>query len=113
MKKMCASRNASPNHFFSNPILIYMFIFVPLFIFIAVAGKKGKMMERRILKDFQIGIVESIVNEAVKNSSESADVFSTIAKAFNKRSATKPYVFKPMIRYELILLKYVCFFSFF
>lgn len=118
---MCASRNASPNHslsfiqfhFFSNPILIYMFIFVPLFIFIVVAGKKGKMMERRILKDFQIGIVESIVNEAVKNSSESGDVFSTIAKALNKRSQTKPYVFDPMIRYDFMLLKYVCFLSFF
>lgn len=50
------------------------------------------MMERRILKDFQIGIVESIVSEAVKNSSESGDVFSTIAQAFNKRSTNKSYV---------------------
>ncbi|XP_031631635.1 transient receptor potential protein [Contarinia nasturtii] len=47
------------------------------------AGKKGKMMERRILKDFQIGIVESI-SEAVKNAS--GDVFSSIAQAINKRS---------------------------
>lgn len=70
---------------FENLNTIYLFISL-------VAGKKGKMMERRILKDFQIGIVESIVSEAVKNSSESGDVFSTIAKAFNKRSTSKTYV---------------------
>lgn len=57
-----------------------------------VAGKKGKMMERRILKDFQIGIVESIVSEAVKNTAESRDVFSSIAKAINKRSTSRQYV---------------------
>lgn len=54
-----------------------------------VAGKKGKMMERRILKDFQIGIVETIVTEAVRGSSEARDVFSTIAKAMNKRQSKK------------------------
>lgn len=47
------------------------------------------MMERRILKDFQIGIVESI-SEAVKNSTD--DVFSSIAKAINKRSSNRKYV---------------------
>lgn len=48
------------------------------------------MMERRILKDFQIGIVETIVSEAVKNSAESRDVFSSIAKAIKtKRSLQK------------------------
>lgn len=59
---------------------------------ILVAGKKGKMMERRILKDFQIGIVETIVSEAVRGSTEARDVFSTIAKAINKRATTKKYV---------------------
>lgn len=54
-----------------------------------VAGKKGKMMERRILKDFQIGIVETIVNDAVRGSSEVRDVFSTIAKALNKKQSKK------------------------
>lgn len=57
-----------------------------------VAGKKGKMLERRILKDFQIGIVETIVSEAVKNSTDSSDIFSSIAKAFNKHSTTKQFV---------------------
>lgn len=54
------------------------------------------MMERRILKDFQIGIVESIVNEVVKNTTESRDVFSSIAKAINKRSASRQYVIHSM-----------------
>lgn len=39
------------------------------------------MMERRILKDFQIGIVEGIVTDAVKSSVDAKDVFSSIAKA--------------------------------
>lgn len=46
------------------------------------------MMERRILKDFQIGIVETIVSEAVRTT-EARDVFSTIAKAMNKRQSKK------------------------
>lgn len=62
------------------------------FVYRAVAGKKGKMIERRILKDFQIGIVESIITEAVKTASnEGRDVFTQIAKAMNKRSASKKY----------------------
>lgn len=47
------------------------------------------MMERRILKDFQIGIVETIVSEAVRGTTEARDVFSTIAKAMNKRQSKK------------------------
>lgn len=54
-----------------------------------VAGKKGKMMERRILKDFQIGIVETIVSEAVQGSKDARDVFSSIAKAMKKTSSSK------------------------
>lgn len=68
-----------------------------------VAGKKGKMMERRILKDFQIGIVESIVSEAVKTATESKDVFSSIAKAINKRSTNRPYVLHT-VKYWLLKL---------
>lgn len=55
---------------------------------VSVAGKKGKMMERRILKDFQIGFVENIINEAVAGN-EVKDVFSSIAKALGKKTATK------------------------
>lgn len=47
------------------------------------------MMERRILKDFQIGIVEGIVNEVVQGSKEVKDVFSSIAKAIGKKSVKK------------------------
>lgn len=59
-----------------------------------VAGKKGKMIERRILKDFQIGIVESIINEAVQSATQEGgrDVFTQIAKAMNKRTTSKKYL---------------------
>lgn len=46
-------------------------------------------MERRILKDFQIGIVEGIVNEVVQSSKEVKDVFSSIAKAIGKKASGK------------------------
>lgn len=49
-------------------------------------------MERRILKDFQIGIVEGIVNDAITSNKESTDVFSQIAKAIGKRSSHKKFV---------------------
>lgn len=48
------------------------------------------MMERRILKDFQIGIVETLT-EAMKTS-VSKDVFSSIAKAIGKKTSQKAYV---------------------
>jgi transient receptor potential cation channel subfamily C member 4 len=54
-----------------------------------VAGKKGKMMERRILKDFQIGIVEGLINETLQSAKEPKDVFSTLAKVIGKRSSSK------------------------
>lgn len=69
----------------------------------SVAGKKGKMMERRILKDFQIGIVESI-SEAVKNAS--GDVFTSIAKAINKRSVHRKYVIH-FVQYLWLLYDFV------
>lgn len=50
------------------------------------------MMERRILKDFQIGIVETLVSEAVQGTKEAKDVFSSIAKAIGKKASTKVYV---------------------
>lgn len=55
----------------------------------AVSGKKGKMVERRILKDFQIGIVEGIINESLQSAKEPKDVFTTIAKAIGKRASSK------------------------
>uniref|UniRef100_A0A182LT00 Transient receptor ion channel domain-containing protein n=1 Tax=Anopheles culicifacies TaxID=139723 RepID=A0A182LT00_9DIPT len=56
----------------------------------AIAGKKGRVMERRILKDFQIGFVEGILQDTFSTPSEKpADVFSTIAKAIGNKSSTK------------------------
>jgi transient receptor potential cation channel subfamily C member 4 len=55
----------------------------------SVAGKKGKMMERRILKDFQIGIVEGIISESLQQVKEPKDVFSTIANVIKKRASSK------------------------
>ncbi|XP_049878328.1 transient receptor potential protein [Pectinophora gossypiella] len=53
-----------------------------------VSGKKGKVMERRILKDFQIGIVEGIIKDVISRESKPKDVFSQIAKAIVRRGST-------------------------
>ncbi|CAB3225278.1 unnamed protein product [Arctia plantaginis] len=53
-----------------------------------VAGKKGKVMERRILKDFHIGIVEGIIKDVISKESKPKDVFSQIAKAIVRRGST-------------------------
>lgn len=44
-------------------------------------------MERRILKDFQIGFVEGVANEVTQQGVK--DVFGSIAKAVNKKGTTK------------------------
>lgn len=54
---------------------------------ILVAGKKGKIMERRILKDFQIGFVEGLLADAAED--PKADIFSSIAKNIGKKSIKK------------------------
>lgn len=46
-------------------------------------------MERRILKDFQIGFVEGIVNEMMAPDKQPKDVFSTIAKVIGARGTDK------------------------
>lgn len=65
-----------------NSLVIIKFLF-------PVSGKKGKIMERRILKDFQIGIVEGILNASLQNAKEPKDVFSTIAKVIGRRTSSK------------------------
>ncbi|XP_026279150.1 transient receptor potential protein [Frankliniella occidentalis] len=52
-----------------------------------IAGKKGRVMERRLLKDFQIGMVEGIVKDAISNEKEPKDVFSKIARAIGRRTS--------------------------
>ncbi|KAF4526038.1 hypothetical protein B566_EDAN000832 [Ephemera danica] len=53
-----------------------------------VHGKKGKILERRLMKDFQIGFIEGIVNEAI-TSREPKDVFAKIARAIGKRKGSQ------------------------
>lgn len=66
-------------------------------------------MERRILKDFQIGIVESI-SEAVQSQNVSAgDVFTTIAKAINKRTSNKQYVIHLMRLLSVVFSSHINF----
>ncbi|XP_017131327.1 transient receptor potential protein [Drosophila elegans] len=49
---------------------------------------KGKVMERRILKDFQIGFVENLKQEM--NESESGrDIFSSLAKVIGRKKTQK------------------------
>ncbi|XP_072945473.1 transient receptor potential protein [Epargyreus clarus] len=52
-----------------------------------IAGKKGKVMERRILKDFQIGIVEGIIKDVITKEGKPKDVFSQIAKAIQRKGS--------------------------
>lgn len=52
-----------------------------------MSGKKGRVMERRLQKDFQIGIVEGIVNAVIQGEKEPKDVFSQIAKAIGRKSS--------------------------
>lgn len=44
-------------------------------------------MERRLLKDFQIGIVEGIVQDVLSSEHEPKDLFSQLAKAIGSRSS--------------------------
>lgn len=42
-------------------------------------------MERRLMKDFQIGYIEGIVNDAISSEKEPKDVFAKIARAIGRR----------------------------
>lgn len=46
-------------------------------------------MERRLLKDFHIGIVEGIVSEIQQNTDEPKNVFGQIAKVLGRRTTFK------------------------
>lgn len=56
--------------------------------FFQVSGKKGRVMERRLQKDFQIGIVEGIVQAVIQSENEPKDVFSQIAKAIGRKGSS-------------------------
>lgn len=46
-------------------------------------------MERRLLTNFHIGIVDGIMSEVINSPKESHDVFSQIAKVISKHSGSK------------------------
>lgn len=53
---------------------------------------KGKVMERRILKDFQIGFVENLKQE-MSESESGRDIFSSLAKVIGRKKTQKGYYF--------------------
>ncbi len=52
-------------------------------------GKKERIMERRILKDFQIGMVEGVINEIITGEEKVTNIFGKIAKVIGKSDSTK------------------------
>ncbi|EEB10642.1 transient receptor potential protein, putative [Pediculus humanus corporis] len=61
--------------------------------------KKGKIMERRLEKDFRIGIVEGIIHEFLSSDKDSLDIFGKIAKVFNrKRNKSKKQDWNTIVR---------------
>lgn len=60
-------------------------------------------MERRILKDFQIGLVEGIVNDVLVKSHEPKDVFSQIAKAIGSRASAKSTNWNEIVRKNTVV----------
>lgn len=79
------------------------FIIINSPLILSVAGKKGRVMERRILKDFQIGLVEGIVNEVLVKSHEPKDVFSQIAKAIGSRASSKSTNWNELVRKNTVV----------
>ncbi|XP_065223163.1 transient receptor potential protein-like [Planococcus citri] len=52
-------------------------------------GKKDRLMERRIVKDFQIGMVEGVVNDIITSEQKVTNIFGKIAKAIGKGDSKK------------------------
>lgn len=46
-------------------------------------------MERRIIKDFQIGMVEGVVNEIISSEKSPQNIFGKIAKAIGRADSKK------------------------
>ncbi|XP_058806872.1 transient receptor potential protein isoform X2 [Phymastichus coffea] len=66
----------------------------------SLSGKKGRVMERRLQKDFQIGPIEGIVSSVISQGEKAPkDVFSQIAKAIGRKSSeTKKKDWNAMVR---------------
>lgn len=54
----------------------------------AARTTKGKVMERRIMKDFQIGFVENLKQE-MDDSANGLDIFSSLAKVIGRKKTQK------------------------
>jgi len=52
-------------------------------------GKKDRLMERRIKKDFQIGMVEGVINEIISGEQKVTNIFSKIAKVIGNQDSQK------------------------
>lgn len=52
-------------------------------------GRKDRLMERRIIKDFQIGMVEGVINEIITGEQKVTNLFSKIAQAIGKQDSKK------------------------
>lgn len=59
-------------------------------------------MERRLQKDFQIGIVEGIVNSVIQSEKEPKDVFSQLARAIGKRASESKKDWNAVVRKNTI-----------
>lgn len=69
---------------------------------VSVAGKKGKVMERRLLKDFHIGIVEGLVQEMAQSPTEAKNLFGQIAKVISRRTTNKKKDWNAVVRRNTI-----------
>lgn len=65
-------------------------------------GKKERIMERRIIKNFQIGIVEGVVNEIISSEKETKNIFGKIAKAIG-RAENKKKDWNALVRNNTII----------
>lgn len=61
-------------------------------------------MERRLQKDFQIGMVESIVQAVIQSENESKDVFGKIAKAIGRKGSANKKDWNVMVRQSSVAM---------
>lgn len=55
-------------------------------------------MERRIVKDFQIGMVEGVVNDIISSEQKVTNIFGKIAKAIGKGDSKKKKDWNAVVR---------------
>jgi transient receptor potential cation channel subfamily C len=55
----------------------------------AAHGRKERILERRINKDFQIGVVEGVASDVISNVKDSKNIFDKIARAVGRNESKK------------------------